>query len=106
MSPIELQNYIHLYCMFSFGDGRTEPGIVVAKYNIAELQTEYYFIHHDDMNEYKEAFENSDMHICNHVSHKINTIEVISVHPVSLKDYKAIMQLAVKQNQERLHLGS
>jgi hypothetical protein len=94
MSTLELQNCVHLYSMFSFGDGRIEPGIMVAKYNITELATEYYFIHHNDMSEYKQAFENSDMQICNHLSHKINTEEVISVQPVSLKDYKAFMQMA------------
>src|SRR5438309_2126802 len=91
MITTELQNYVHLYSMFSFGDGRTEAGIVVSKYNIAELQMEYYFIHHNDMKEYKEAFDIFEMDTCNRLSHKISTDEILNINPVSLKEYKAMV---------------
>ena len=105
MSSEDLQSYIHVYCMFSFSDGRKEAGILINKYNIAELQVEYFFISHDDMNDYKHAFDNFDMTTCYQLSKKINTNDILNIHPVSLKDYKTTIQLA-SLNTNRVNLNN
>ena len=38
MTTAELQSCLHVYSMFDFQDGHNEPGILINKYNIAELQ--------------------------------------------------------------------
>lgn len=93
MTTIEIQDYLHLYSMLSFRDGKSAPGIVVNKYNVSTLQVEYYFIAHVDMQSYKSAFENYDRETCIRLSIKLNVEEVVRIRPVSLADYKIIMQL-------------
>ena len=93
MTAIEIQDYLHLYSMFSFRDGRHVPGIVVNKYNLSSTQVEYYFIAHADMQSYKSAFENYDKETCIRLSIKLNVEDVLRIRPVSLADYKIIMQL-------------
>ena len=99
MNPGELQNYLHVYSMFAFIDGRNEAGIMISRYNIAELQVEYYFVSHQNMSEYKEAFDSFDMSTCNRLCLKVETDDIVGIHPVSLKDYKAIMQLTSLNNK-------
>jgi hypothetical protein len=85
--------------MFSFRDGRKEPGICVNKYNLKLGEIEYYFIPQEHMHAYKTAFEKYDKETCARLSIKLNANELISVRPVSLNDYRFIMQLLSERNQ-------
>ena len=93
MTSIEIQDHIHVYSMFSFRDGRKEPGIVINKYNMTNSMLEFYFINHTDMNAYKTAFETYYRTKCDALSHKISIEDIISIRPVSLSDYRMMMQL-------------
>ena len=93
MTSQEIQDYIHVYSIFSFKDGRREPGICVNKYNIVEAKIEYFFIYQDNMQSYKNAFERYEKEICKSLSVIINPEELNSIRPVSLTDYKMIMEL-------------
>src|SRR4051794_39757191 len=99
MTTIELQDYIHVYSMFSFRDGRKEAGIVVNKYNIQTTEVEYYFIPQLHMQTYKHAFETYDKEKCNRLAVKTKPDDILSVRPVSLEDYKMLMQLIGERNQ-------
>ena len=101
MSAIEIQDYIHVYSMFSFRNGSHIPGIVVNKYNVSTTQVEYYFIAHADMQTYKTAFEIYDRETCVRLSKKLDLDEILRIRPVSLADYKIIMQL-MDERQELL----
>ena len=48
MTTIEIQDFIHVYSMFSFRDGRKEPGIVINKYNLEKAEVEFFFIPHPE----------------------------------------------------------
>jgi hypothetical protein len=100
MTTQELQDYIHVYSMFSFRDGRKEPGICINKYNLTLGQIEYYFIPQIHMQAYKNAFDKYDKETCSRLSIPLKTEDLVNVRPVSLSDYKIIMQLL----QERNHL--
>jgi len=104
MSSIEIQDYIHLYSMFSFRNGSKIPGIVVNKYNVSTTQVEYYFITHADMQAYKNAFDKYDKETCQRLSKKINLEDIINIRPVSLADYKIIMEL-MEERQQLLNLS-
>jgi len=93
MTSIEIQDYIHVYSMFSFRDGRKMAGIVVNKYNVATTQVDYYFISQENMHGYKSAFEKYDPETCGRLSTKISVEDIQNIRPVSLADYKIIMQL-------------
>ena len=93
MTAIELQDFLHVYSMLSFSDGSHAPGIVVNKYNVFTTQVDYYFIVHAHMQSYKTAFESYDRATCARLSKKIVPEEVLKIRPVSLADYKVIMQL-------------
>lgn len=99
MTPAELQDYIHVYSMFSFRDGRKEPGICVNKYNLSTTTIEYYFIPQINMHSYKSAFEKYDKEKCKELCELINPEDLLNVRPVSLSDYKVIMQLLHERNQ-------
>ncbi len=99
MSAIEIQDYIHVYCMFSFRNGSHVPGIAINKYNVSTTQVDYYFIAHADMQAYKTAFEIYDRVTCDRLSRKLNIDEVMGIRPVSLADYKIIMQLIDERQQ-------
>ena len=99
MTAIELQDHLHVYSMFSFRDGRNVPGIVVNKYNLYSMQVEYYFIAHADMQNYKSAFENYDKETCVRLSKKLDVEDLLRIRPVSLADYKIIMQLMDEKEQ-------
>jgi len=99
MTAIELQDYIHVYSMFTFRDGRHVPGIVINKYNVVTMQIDYYFIDHADMQSYKTAFEKYDRETCMSLSTKLDVLDVVRIRPVSLTDYKIIMQLLDEQQR-------
>src|SRR4051794_35141334 len=94
MSPTALIDHTHVYSMFSFRNGKKEPGIIVSKYNLAESAVEYYFIAHSDMHEYKKAFERYDTETCNRLAIKIDADDVLRIESVSLTDYMNLMQVA------------
>src|SRR5438045_2034695 len=100
MTSIEIQDHIHVYSMFSFRDGRKEPGIVINKYNVSNSMLEFYFINHTDMNTYKIAFETYNREKCDSLSQKISIENIISIRPVSLSDYRMMMQLLDDRTQQ------
>lgn len=99
MTTKELDDYLHVYSMFSFHDGRKEAGICINKYNIATTQIEYYFITQINMQNYKTAFDRYDKETCMRLCLKIKSEELVCVRAVSLSDYKIIMQLLDERNQ-------
>ncbi|MCX6290526.1 MAG: hypothetical protein NT126_02025 [Bacteroidetes bacterium] len=99
MTSIEIQDHIHIYSMFSFTDGTKIPGILVNKYNITTTQIEYYFIAHDDIQTYKAAFEKYDRESCGRLSKQVMIEQIQNIRPVSLADYKIIMQLMDERQQ-------
>jgi hypothetical protein len=99
MTTLELQDYIHVYSMFSFRDGKKEPGICINKYNLSEARIEYFFIPQVYMQAYKAAFDRYDKETCNSLCMPIIPEDLISIRPVSLSDYKIIMQLLDERNQ-------
>jgi hypothetical protein len=100
MNTFEIQDYIHVYSMFSFRDGRKLPGIIVNKYNVAKGRVEYFFINQSDMAAYRHAFDNYDRESCVRLSQQINLEDIISIRPVSLADYKMTMQLLTERSQQ------
>jgi hypothetical protein len=100
MNNIEVQDFIHVYSMFSFRDGRKLPGIIVNKYNVAKARVEYFFIHQSDMGAYRQAFESYDRESCIRLSHPIQVEDIINIRPVSLADYKLTMQLLNERTQQ------
>ena len=98
MTTLELQDYLHVYSMFSFRDGKKEPGICINKYNITTAQIEYYFIHQFNMQTYKTAFDRYDKETCKSMCTLIKPEDLISIKPVSLSDYKIIMQRLRERN--------
>lgn len=99
MTTLEIQDYIHVYSMFSFKDGRKESGIAINKYNLEKAEVEYFFISQLDMNSYKNAFDRYDKETCKKLAQLIKLDELTSIRPVSLADYKIIMQLLNERNQ-------
>jgi hypothetical protein len=97
MTSMEIQDYVHVYSMFCFRNGNQMAGIIVNKYNVSTTQVEHYFIAHHDMQAYKTAFEKYDRKTCSQLSKRINIDEVQSIRPVSLADYKIILQLMNEQ---------
>ena len=93
MSASELLDFFHVYSMFSFRNGRREPGILINKYNPVTTSIEYLFVAQVYMQAYKKAFDQYDKETCARLSEKIEAEEVLSIRPVSLSDYKIIMQL-------------
>jgi len=100
MSTLEIQDHLHVYSMFSFKDGRKEPGILINKYNIIKGEVEYLFVHQLNMQAYKSAFEKYEREKCSQLVEEINTNDLISIHQVSLSDYKIIMELLNERNQQ------
>jgi len=99
MTAQEIQDFIHLYSIVSFRGGRKESGILVNKYNATEACVEYYFIEHADMQAYKTAFENYDRETCQRLCEKVNLDDISNIRPVSLSDYRIIMQLMEERNR-------
>lgn len=99
MTILEIQDYIHVYSMFTFRDGRKEAGICMNKYNLATAEIEYFFIPQFHMQAYKNAFDRYDKETCTRLSILLKPEELMSVRAVSLRDYKIIMQLMDERNQ-------
>ena|SRR5205085_374810 len=99
MTIHEIQDFVHVYSMFSFKDGRKEPGICVNKYNIMAGEIEYYFVPQLNMHAYKTAFERYDKQMCKSLCYPLKPEELLSIRPVSLSDYKLTMQLLEERNQ-------
>ena len=97
----EIQDFIHLYSMVAFADGRKESGILVNKYNAVTGQVDFFFITHSNMQGYKAAFENYDREACSRLSEAINVDDICSIRPVTLSDYKIILQLLAEQRQKQ-----
>lgn len=100
MNTIDVQDYIHVYSMFAFRDGRKLPGIIVNKYNVAKARVEYFFISQNDMSAYREAFDGYDREACARLSQPVNVEDILSIKPVSLADYKLTMQLLTERAQQ------
>src|SRR5690348_15374271 len=79
MTATEIQDFIHVYSMFSFKDGRKEPGIVINKYNLEKAEVEYFFIPQDNMNAYKNAFDRYDKESCRRLSQHIEVANILNV---------------------------
>ena len=100
MTTFEIQDYIHVYSMFSFRDGRKLPGIIVNKYNVAKARVEYFFINQSDMGAYRQAFDNYDRELCARLSQQVNLDDILNIRPVSLADYKMTIQLLTDRSQQ------
>lgn len=100
MNTIEVQDFIHVYSMFSFRDGRKLAGIIVNKYNVAQACVEYFFINQSDMAAYRHAFDNYDRETCLRLSKKVSVNEILNIRPVSLADYKMTIQLLNERTQQ------
>ena len=99
ITTLELQEFIHVYSMFSFHDGRKEAGICINKYNLTTAQIEYYFIPQINMQAYKTAFERYEKETCSRLSTLLKPEDLMCVRTVSLSDYKIIIQLLQEKNQ-------
>ena len=51
------------------------------------------------MHAYKTAFENYDRDTCRRLSQKVDLDEIVNIRPVSLADYRIILQLINERNQ-------
>ena len=100
MNTIEVQDFIHVYSMFSFRDGRKLPGIIVNKYNVANARVEYFFINQNDMSAYRSAFDAYDKESCARLCQLIKVEDILNIRPVSLADYKMTMQLLSERTQQ------
>lgn len=99
MTTIELQDYMHVYSMFSFSDGRKESGILINKYNLQTSCVQYYFIPQEGMQAYKNAFEKYDKDTCNQIAIPVQHDNILSIRAVTLSDYKIIMELLDERRQ-------
>lgn len=98
MSTLEIQDYLHIYSMFSFADGRKEPGLLINKYNIIKGEIEYLFIPQINMQAYKIAFEKYDRDKCSELVESVDVSQLLNIRAVSLSDYKIIMELLHERN--------
>lgn len=93
MTTQELQDHNHVYSMFSFRDGRNEPGICINRYNLVLGEIEYYFVPQENMQAYKNAFEKYDRAACAGLCSKIDPYELINVKQVMPGEYQATMHV-------------
>ena len=100
MTAIELQDFLHVYSMISFRDGRKEPGLLLNKYDAVLQQVRFYFIPQAEMQAYKTAFDRYDREVCNRILQPVEPTQILGVRPVLLSDYKMILQLLHDRNQE------
>ena len=100
MTISEIQDFIHVYSMFSFSNGSREPGILVNKYNLTKACVEYYFVRHANMSAYRNALETYDKESCIRLSQFVEISSILSIRPVSLADYKMMMQLLDDRNDQ------
>ena len=99
MTSLEIQESINVYSMITFWDGRKEPGILISRYNIQQSRIEYYFVPQDNMQAYKNAFDRYDREACMELAEAVLPEVLVTIRPVSLSDYKMIMQLIGERNQ-------
>ena len=52
------------------------------------------------MQAYKTAFDRYDREVCNRILQPVEPTQILGVRPVSLSDYKMILQLLHDRNQE------
>lgn len=100
MTALEIQDAINVYSMFTFWDGRKEPGILINRFNLQRSQVEYFFVPQENMQAYKNAFERYDREACIELVEPIAPEDLVSIRPVSLSDYKMILQLIGERNQQ------
>src|SRR4051812_23477292 len=105
MEAAEIENFINVYSMIRFSDGHREPGILMNKYNIEESCISYFFIAHNSMNDYKKAHDIANHSKCDQLSLPIDLAEVVSISPINLSDYKAILELHAEYKQPRMLNG-
>jgi hypothetical protein len=91
--------------MFSFRDGRKEAGILINKYNLQAGTVEFHFIPQIHMQAYKNAFDRYDKETCNRLCTPVNVQDILNIRPVTLSDYKVIMELLHERNQ-RINMNS
>lgn len=99
MTNLDIQDSINVYSMITFWDGRKEPGILISRYNIQRSQVDYYFVPQENMQAYKNAFDRYDRDACMELVEQVQPEDLVSIRPVSLSDYKMIMQLIGERNQ-------
>lgn len=61
MGTREIQQFIYQLGLFVFSDGRTDQGMIVARYNIREGKVEYFFIPSDNVLAYRSARSHHDV---------------------------------------------
>lgn len=99
MTSLELQDYINIYSLISFSDGSKEPGIIFNKYNTETARVEFFFVPQHNMGAYKKAFDIYDKETCSVLSKLISSESIQTIRPVSLSDFKIIMQLLEERRQ-------
>ena len=105
MTSADIQDFINVYSMVRFSDGHREPGILMNKYNIHDACINYFFVQHNAMNDFKKAQDQSDHFICDRLSSPIDLEEIVSISPINLSDYKAILELHAEYKQPRIQNG-
>jgi len=93
MQATEIHDYINVYSMVRFADGHREPGIIMNKYNIGLGSMDYFFVEHNNMNDFKKAYDVADYTACDRLILPVDLEEIISISPINLSDYKAILEL-------------
>jgi hypothetical protein len=99
MTNLDIQDSINVYSMITFWDGRKEPGILISRYNIQRSQVDYYFVPQENMQAYKNAFDRYDRDACMELIEQVQPDDLVAIRPVSLSDYKMIMQLIGERNR-------
>jgi hypothetical protein len=51
------------------------------------------------MQTYKNAFDRYDKETCNRIAQHVDVSSILNIRPVSLSDYKIIMELLAERNQ-------
>ena len=99
MTVLEIQDSINVYSMVTFWHGRKEPGILINRYNSQRSQVEYFFVPQENMQAYKNAFDRYDRESCLELIEPVLPEDLVAIRPVSLSDYKMILQLIGERNQ-------
>jgi hypothetical protein len=99
MTALEIQDALNVYSMITFWDGRKEPGILINRFNIQRSRVEYFFVPQEHMQAYKNAFDRFDRDACMELIEPVVPEDLVSIRPVSLSDYKMILQLIGERNR-------
>ena len=92
MTHYDLRDAINVYSLFTFSDGRKLPGMLISRYNIKQACVDYYFVPQENLQAYKTAFEQYDREKCMDLIDPVSPSDLMSISPVSLSDFKSIMQ--------------